>query len=240
MIKNSSFIISERKILNEITLSKIVYNAEEIHNACAYLADPSVPWRKSDTGTNAYEIYRALIERASGTPITVVIDLDEEYSEKLRALLLAAVYGRVSLLIRSATSKNEIYLALQCFHRVFCELEAEGKEFNGYIRIGVCIDTPCLLLQDLSAIDRIDFFIISSERLITLMCGGKKNILPDAIEVVRDRINEFYRENGEKPISACIGERSASDSFLKTYKKNSVTDFFCEDELHIILTKTGT
>ena len=133
MSENKNCIISKEKILNGFTVSRIIRSSSDIGNSKGYLADITIPWSINETEETAYEIYREIIESTLGAPTTVIINFDTAYEEKLRALLLAAVYGRVDLLIGNLISKEEIATALQIFHKVFCELESDKKEFNGYI-----------------------------------------------------------------------------------------------------------
>lgn len=83
----------------------------------------------------------------------------------VRSVFLASVYGRFSLLIGGAVSARELSCALREIWLCFCELEAEGREFNGYISKGVLIDTPLLLsARTMDGVDRICYDLYKLSR----------------------------------------------------------------------------
>ena len=124
-----------------------------------------------------YEFYCNIADRAAGRTITVIITRERHlYGEErlqlaLRALLRASVYGRFSLLFRGILTDEDINGAMRCLHRAFCELESEGREFNGYIPRGWVIDTPLLLCSPIhiSGADTVCLDVERLSRLLTAM-----------------------------------------------------------------------
>ena len=121
-----------------------------------------------------YEFYCNIAERASGRGITVIITRERHcYAEErlqlaLRALLRASVYGRFSLLFRGILTDGDMRSAMSCLHRAFCELESDGREFNGYIPRGFTVDTPLLLCSPIS-VSGTDTVCLDADRLARLM-----------------------------------------------------------------------
>ncbi len=230
--KNSLFKSSH----SYVKIYSIIFSKNEMsNNAEGYLADLFMPINNECVEEGFYELYRHIADNAIGLPITVIIDFNELFYYKLRALLRAAVYGCFSVLLRGITSQNELNAAIDRFNKVFCELEAEGREFNGYVKIGLCVDTPCILLQEIVQIERIDFFTFDMERLVALTCGTKKAISDDAIEVIAKSIENFYRSAKGKPFSAAVGAHSLSLKFIELYERCSICEFFCSEKSHMLL-----
>lgn len=116
-----------------------------------------------------YERCRALAERATGQNVTVGIAFDrtQEDSVNFRAMLCgvfrASVYGRLSVMIRGCVTLTDLFRVKQEIVRAFCDLERDGREFNGYIARGVLIESPILLFSSQIA-DGMDFICLDSEK----------------------------------------------------------------------------
>ncbi len=91
--------------------------------------------------------------------ITVLIDGKEGLSDAVRRLYLLGVFGGFSLLFRGILTENDRKHVLEACHRCFCELTAEGREFNGYLPKGILLDTPLSLnlKGTLSGVDMLCF-----------------------------------------------------------------------------------
>lgn len=121
-----------------------------------------------------FEETAALVERLYGSPVTIAVKSasavgEERFCESVEAVLRAAVYGDVSLMLGGALSIRELEGDLSLFCDCFCRLLKEGREFDGYLPRGIFIDSPTLLLEAQS-LPRCDFLCFDlgalSERLI--------------------------------------------------------------------------
>lgn len=130
-----------------------------------------------------YEGCRALAEGAMGQTVTVGLFFDRarEDSVDFRAMLCgvfrASVYGRLSVMIRGCATRADLARVRREIVGAFCDLERDGREFNGYIERGLWIESPLLLLFDQIA-EGMDFICIDvdawgiewSKRAMELWC----------------------------------------------------------------------
>ena len=120
-----------------------------------------------------YNQCRDIAESAPGLPFTTVLDLSQSEDmlhTQLRALFRSAVYGNFSCMAKGCLTDSDRRRFLACAHRCFCELESEGREFNGYIAKGLLINTPFLLTSSIHT-DGLDFLCVDLCELITKMIG---------------------------------------------------------------------
>lgn len=116
-----------------------------------------------------YERCRVLAEEAMGKNVTVGIGFDrsQEDAVDFRAMLCgvfrASVYGRISMMIWGCASLTDLLRVRREIVRAFCDLEKDGREFNGYIERGVLIESPILLFSSTLA-EGMDFVCFDSER----------------------------------------------------------------------------
>ena len=150
--------------------------------ADGYLADLPLLSRAEDTETeeSVYERIRDIAEGRTGLPLTVSVPFDRAapdnpiFRARIRGLFRGAVWGNFSLLLGGILTEADLRIALEVIHRLFCELESEGREFNGYIPKGILLDTPLLLTAD-QALDGIDLLCFDLCRLTALMTGGVRD-----------------------------------------------------------------
>lgn len=115
-----------------------------------------------------YERCRSLAEGAMGRNVTIGIDFDrtQEDSVNFRAMLCgifrASVYGRISVMIRGCVTLPDLFRVRREIVRAFCDLERDGREFNGYIARGVLIESPILLFSS-QTVEGMDFVCLDSE-----------------------------------------------------------------------------
>ena len=177
-----------------------------------------------------FEAYRDTAELAFGVPITVIAEYDSFFAERIRAILRAAVYGRFSLLVRGILCETDLKNALSEINRVFCELETDGREFNGYIRRGICIDSPMMLRQTLSA-DGIDLFVIDAERLLSLMTNNSERADACVYSWVANEIKSAVRQWRKAECFAILGRYSANEDFCRQLTDFGINSFFVSSKL---------
>ena len=110
----------------------------------------------ADTMALSGDIYPQLmevVESFCGMPVAVSLRVPiaererEAFGNLVEGIYRAAVYGSFSLYLRGYDSEMTLKSALADMHRVFCRLEEEGREFNGYLRRGIVIESPVWLLR---------------------------------------------------------------------------------------------
>lgn len=172
-IREAFLLPSGKRLRLGIFLRSLFFTEEP--DADGYLIDPDsffLPHKEPEDG--CYELLCDIAEQAPGLPLTVIADCSrysdshERFHARIRGLFRGAVYGNFSMVLRGILTEEELRYRLNEIHRVFCELESEGREFNGYIPKGILIRAP-LLLQEEIAFDGVDFLCFDLERLFSMM-----------------------------------------------------------------------
>ena len=142
----------------------------------------------------AYERLCEVADASVGMPITAVLRFDgapgereQTFRSRVRAVYRASVWGQFSLLCAGAAIPEHVHSISEALRDAFCELEIEGREFNGFIKKGILIDTP-LLLYRFPLHAKFDFLCIDPERICT-MCTGKDLRADCSSEIITDITN---------------------------------------------------
>ena len=125
----------------------------------------------------AYEYFCDIADTLIGAPIAAVARFEAPHPERsslfrsrIRAIYRASVWGQFSLLCEGISTPDELTECSSILKEVFCELEGEGREFNGFIEKGICIDTP-MILYNTPHHPRFDFFCFDFKKLLYLCTG---------------------------------------------------------------------
>ena len=87
------------------------------------------------------------------------------FCEKIENLFRAALYGSFALSISKFSCESELVFAMRLLHKTFCMLEAEGREFNGYLPKGITFSSPLWLMRP-SPVTNPDFLILDLDTLL--------------------------------------------------------------------------
>ena len=110
----------------------------------------------------------------AGCPELLVVDMrvpDEGegnirlFSEKIEELFCASLYGSFALALSEFSCEDELSFAIKLLHKAFCLLEAEGREFNGYIPRGLVFSSSLWLMRP-SPVTNPDFIIFDLDLLL--------------------------------------------------------------------------
>ncbi|MBE6707508.1 MAG: hypothetical protein E7577_07720 [Ruminococcaceae bacterium] len=122
----------------------------------------------------AYEYFCEIADQNTGVKLVAKIPFSESkdlFKARIRALYRAGVWGRFSLLCTQVKTPARAIECTSLMRSVFCSLEGEHREFNGFIKKGICIDTPLLLLEPPK--HRIlDFFCLDINALCASFSGN--------------------------------------------------------------------
>ena len=171
-------------------------------------------------GENEEELYlkcSALTENAVGRRMTLMLSAEDTSVSTLRALMRSAVWGELSLLLCGILSENELTDIMKKYCHAFCDLESDGREFNGYIPRGLCIDSPYLLSLSHS-LRGVDFFIYDAERLTSLFCNERNTPPSTAILYVLSKIKNAVQKRSDIWHGVILGDRTLSNEFCNELK----------------------
>ena len=92
-----------------------------------------------------------IAEKNCTVPITVELPVAkggalDEFCDSAEAIFCASLYGNLSLMLTGGKTDNDVYRSQKLLHRVFCDLESLGREFNGYIKKGILTAAPSYFL----------------------------------------------------------------------------------------------
>ena len=166
-------------------------------------------WVFSETvreGGSFFESAIALWEERCPELLTVVMRVPDgvessahRFSEQVEELFRASLYGSFALAISDFFCEEELGRALKLLHKAFCVLEAEGREFNGYIPRGLVFSSPLWLFRP-CPVTNPDFIIFDLDSLLPRLIGL------DAEQIIK-------KEKALKKELFCVFERYFS-SFI--------------------------
>ena len=157
---------------------------------CKFLLDSPFP-------VELFEALNDVSERFGAPPITLCLSVprskrdEEAFCEAADSLFRAAVYGDLSVMLKDFVSDAELSYALSLLHSVFCRLQQEGREFNGYVKKGALITSPAQLMRRIR-LWRPDFLCFDLESLLCRAFGCSVEQLCTSADL-RDEAREIWR-----------------------------------------------
>lgn len=185
----------------------------------------------------SYEYFCNVADTFIGSPITAVARFASNYPDysslfrsRIRAVYRSSVWGQFSLLCEGISTPDELSECSSILKEAFCELEGEGREFNGFIEKGICIDTP-MALYNIPDHLRFDFLCFDFKRLLYLCTGikdsdiGAKELASHIISICSDRrISEIavkaYTDEDPSEISQTFYPLKIKKFFFLNERKN--------------------
>ncbi|MBR4014452.1 MAG: hypothetical protein IKJ00_09210 [Clostridia bacterium] len=169
---------------------------------------------------NIYEHLCDIADRNTGTKIIATLSLgsnDSEFISAVRAVYRASVWGRFPLLCSGVGSPDEARRCVSLIHTAFRELDAEEREFNGFIPKGLVIETPLMLLSK-PCHRIIDFFCFDYPKLTYRFTGSKGD---GACEEIAKYMSVFAKNAGITKI-ALSTDRELPEKFTAYLHKENV------------------
>lgn len=195
----------------------------------------------ADSEDRWYELFCDVADCAVGTPVTVVVPFERTANERsgfraiVRGIFRAAIYGRFSVLVSGCLSEGDVRSVREALHRSFCELESEGREFNGYIPKGILIDRPVLLFAA-SAFEGVDFICLETEELFYGLTGRRLGESGEDAELWRmvDGIwSDWSARMRQKRVRALLGDSFPTYALCRTLLRCGIRDwFFLKSDLY--------
>ncbi len=156
--------------------------------------------------------------------IRVSLEKEEMFKTQLRAILRAAVYGDVSIMLPMITSVEEVQKAKRLLERAKKELKEAKVSFDENVKVGVMIETPASVMISGDLAREADFFSIGTNDLTQLILGmdrGSDKLgnyydphHPALLKMIRIVANNVHLE--EKKITIC-GDLAADLSMTEFF-----------------------
>lgn len=145
----------------------------------------------------------------------------ELFKVQLRALLRAACYGNIKIMLPLVCTEDEVIKAKSLLEECKAKLSAEGKEYKKDIKLGIMVETPAAVLvaERLAAVS--DFFSIGTNDLTgyTMVADRGNNEVsylynsndPAVLKAIEITVKSAKRAN--IPVGMC-GEAAADPKMI--------------------------
>lgn len=143
------------------------------------------------------------------------------FQTQLRAILKAAAFGNVRILVPMIASYEEVATVREILNKVSEELKNEGATFNPDVKVGIMIEVPSAVIMAESLAELVDFFSIGTNDLIQYCLAIDRNNkevahLYQPLHPAIIRMLKHVTEVGQKaniPVAIC-GEMAGDPSFI--------------------------
>lgn len=177
----------------------------------------------------AYDFFCNAADENTGKIIVATVNFSKDHPERLlsgiRAVYRAGVWGRFSLLCASVPSPESADRCISLMHTAFCQLDDEGREFNGFMPKGIEISTPLMLLCPPKH-RMIDFFCVDYARLRELFTDSKDIYVGDTFTA--ERITAFSRNANNVPLSLRTGGEITQKALRSIILSDSVRQIYAK------------
>ena len=197
-----------RRVVEQMQGKRVVIRTLDIG------ADKQIPYLKMEREENP------VMGRRS---IRFCLENQGRFITQLRALLRAAQYGKLAILIPMVASVEEVIMVRELLKEAASQLEKEGVPFGRDYEFGVMIETPsAAVISDLLA-PHVDFFSIGTNDLTQFtMAADRENphvaALSDAQHPAVRRLIKTAVQNGlQNGLRVSVCGEAAADPVMTRY-----------------------
>ncbi|WP_321493197.1 phosphoenolpyruvate--protein phosphotransferase [uncultured Desulfobacter sp.] len=139
--------------------------------------------------------------------IRFCLENEDFFISQIKAILRAAAFGNIKLLIPMISCVEEIIRVKSCIDKAVIKLESEDKIFNKDVPLGIMIEVPSAVMMARELAGYVDFFSIGTNDLIQYsMATDRRNsrvahlyqaLNPAVLKMIRLLVDAAREENIE-------------------------------------------